>query len=110
MDKIRIENFIKLYEKSFIENWELPALTDYTTKTTLTYGDLATKIAQIHLFLDSIGLRKGDKVAICGKDSPFDRPLSPNFFCNTSRSFNNCSLSKTFNISWIISLISMRFQ
>lgn len=69
MDKIRIENFIKLYEKSFIENWELPALTDYTTKTTLTYGDLATKIAQIHLFLDSIGLRKGDKVAICGKDS-----------------------------------------
>lgn len=69
MDKIRIENFIKLYEKSFIENWELPALTDYTTKATLTYGDLATKIAQIHLFLDSIGLRKGDKVAICGKDS-----------------------------------------
>lgn len=66
---IKIENFIKIYEKSFIENWDLPALTDYPTKKTMTYGDLATTIAMIHLFYESIGLKKGAKVAICGKDS-----------------------------------------
>lgn len=66
---IKIENFIKIYEKSFIENWDLPALTDYPTKKTMTYGDLATTIAMTHLFYESIGLKKGAKVAICGKDS-----------------------------------------
>lgn len=64
----KIENFIKIYERSFIENWDLPALTDYPTKETITYGQLAERIAMTHLFFESIGLKKGDKVAVCGKD------------------------------------------
>lgn len=69
MSEIKIENFIKLYEKSFIENWDLPALTDYPTSHTLTYGQLAHEIAMIHLFYESIGIKAGDKIALCGKDS-----------------------------------------
>lgn len=68
-DSVNIQNFIKIYERSFIENWDLPALTDYPTKKTITYGELATEIAQTHLFFSNIGLRPGDKVALCGKDS-----------------------------------------
>lgn len=64
-----IQNFIKIYEKSFFENWDLPALSEYTTKQTFTYGDLATSIALTHLFFKTIGLKQGDKVALCGKDS-----------------------------------------
>ena len=67
---IKIENFIKIYEKSFIENWDLPALTDYVSGKGITYGELATNIAKLHLFFESIGLRPGSKVALCGKDSP----------------------------------------
>lgn len=67
-DEIKIENFIKIYERSFVENWDLPALTDYPTKTTITYGTLARDIAMIHLYYETIGLKPGDKVAICGKD------------------------------------------
>ena len=37
------ENIIKIYEESFKENWNLPALTDYTEKKTMTYGDFAEK-------------------------------------------------------------------
>lgn len=69
-EDIKIENFIKIYEKSFIENWDLPALTDYPTKKTMTYGEMARTIALVHLFYESIGLRPGSKVALCGKDSP----------------------------------------
>lgn len=69
MEKVDIKNFIKIYEKSFIENWDLPALTDYVSGKTMNYSDVATSIAKIHTFYDSIGLRKGDKVALCGKDS-----------------------------------------
>ncbi len=67
---MKIDNLIKIYELSFIENWDLPALSDYTKKTTRTYGDLAKDIAMIHMFYESIGLKKGSKVALCGKDSP----------------------------------------
>lgn len=66
---IKVENFIKLYEHSFIENWALPALTDYPTGKTLTYGEMAADIAMTHLFFKSIGLKPGSKVALCGKDS-----------------------------------------
>ena len=39
------ENFIKLYENSFRENWDLPCYTDYGEDTQYTYGEVAEKIA-----------------------------------------------------------------
>lgn len=66
---MKIHNFIKIYEKSMIENWDFPALTDYPTGHTLNYGDLAQLIAKNHLLFESIGLKPGDKIALCGKDS-----------------------------------------
>lgn len=66
---MEILNFIKIYESSFAKNWNLPALTDYTKKTTLTYGQLAQSIALAHTFYESVGIKPGDKIALCGKDS-----------------------------------------
>ena len=65
---MEITNFIKLYEKSFRENWELPALSDYVTGKTITYSELAMNIAKIHLFFNNMGIKPGAKVAICGRD------------------------------------------
>lgn len=67
---MKVDNFIKIYEKSFRENWTLPALSNYVTGKTMTYGDMASTMAMIHIFYDSIGLRRGAKIALCGKDSP----------------------------------------
>ena len=66
---MEIYNFIKIYEKSFRDNWHLPALSEYTTGKKLCYSDLAREIAKLHLLFESIGLEKGQKVALCGKDS-----------------------------------------
>lgn len=63
------ENFIRIYEESFKENWSLPALTDYAKGTTFTYADLATQIARIHLLFQECQIRRGDKIALIGKDS-----------------------------------------
>lgn len=68
-NEIKIENFIKIYERSFIENWDLPALSDYVSGKTMSYAKLAEIIAEIHLFYETIGIQKGSKIAICGKDS-----------------------------------------
>lgn len=63
------ENFIKIYEESFKENWALPALTDYGKGKTFTFGDVATEIARIHLLFHECQVRRGDKIALIGKDS-----------------------------------------
>ena len=63
-----IQNFIKLYEESFKENWDLPALSDYGRENTQTYGEMAEEIAKVHMLFASIGIKPGDKIALCGKD------------------------------------------
>lgn len=62
------EDLLELYASSFRKNWELPALTDYFEGRTLTYGDLARRIARTHLFFKTMGIKPGDKVALLGKN------------------------------------------
>ena len=62
------QNFNKLYEKSFSENFDLPALSDYQGQT-YSYGEAAAQIARMHLLFEELGMKKGDKVAVFGKNS-----------------------------------------
>jgi len=62
------QNFIKLYEASFKKNWNLPALTDYKGETSYTYGELAREIAKLHLLFSELGIEKGDKISLVGKN------------------------------------------
>ena len=62
------QNFIKIYEESFKTNWELPALSNYKDQETLSYGQLAEKIARIHILFTELGIEEGDKVALIGKN------------------------------------------
>ena len=62
------ENFIKLYETSFRENWDLPAVSDYGTNTGFYFRDVATEIARLHLAFKEYDIRIGDKIALVGKD------------------------------------------
>lgn len=64
------ENFIKIYENSFRENWDLPALTDYIAGKTLTYGELSRDIARLHVLFKQCQIHKGDKIAVIGKNTP----------------------------------------
>ncbi len=64
------ENFIKLFEKSFKENWDQTAFTDYTKGTSFTYGQAAKKIEELHILFEQTKLSHGDKVALIGKNTP----------------------------------------
>jgi len=63
------EDLLQIYADAFRENWELPALTDYAGGSTMTYGDFARRIARTHIFFQECGIRKGDKIALLGKNS-----------------------------------------
>lgn len=64
-----IRNFIGLYETSFRENWDLRCLTYYPTGESLSYGQYAERIAKFHLLFETAGIKPGDKIALCGKDT-----------------------------------------
>lgn len=60
--------FIDYIEQSIIRNWDRNALTDYKG-ITLQYKDVARKIAKFHIVLERAGIRPGDKIAVCGRNS-----------------------------------------
>lgn len=63
-----IPSFNSFVEQSIINNWDLDALTDYKGAT-LQYHDVARKIEKLHILFESSGVEKGDKIAICGRNS-----------------------------------------
>lgn len=63
-----IPSFNSYIQKSIIDNWEQDALTDYQGAT-LQYNDVARKIEKLHIAFENSGIRKGDKIAICGRNS-----------------------------------------
>ena len=61
-------SFISYIEESIKRNWDLDALTDYKGAT-LQYKDVARKIEKVHILFEESGIKKGDKIAICGRNS-----------------------------------------
>ncbi|MDE6494560.1 MAG: AMP-binding protein [Bacteroidales bacterium] len=62
------QSFLQIMEESVKRNWELPALTDYKG-TTFQYKEIARKIAKLHILFEAAGIRKGDKIALIGRNS-----------------------------------------
>lgn len=60
--------FLTLIRDGICDNWERPALTDYNGDTYL-YKDFAKKMAQLHILFNDLQIQKGDKIAICGRNS-----------------------------------------
>ena len=61
-------SFNKYIEKSIIDNWNLDALTDYKG-ITLQYHDVARKIEKLHILFEHSGVKPGDKIGLCGRNS-----------------------------------------
>ena len=65
---MEIPSFNALIEKSIIDHWDMDALTDYKGAT-LQYHDVARKIEKLHIMFENSGVVKGDKIALCGRNS-----------------------------------------
>ena len=65
---MEIPSFNALIEQSIITNWDKDALTDFKGAT-LQYHDVARKIEKLHIMFESSGVVKGDKIALCGRNS-----------------------------------------
>ena len=63
-----MKHYFTRLEEAIKANWERPALGNFRGET-FTFGEVATQIAKFHVFFEAIGLKKGDKVALCAKNS-----------------------------------------
>ncbi len=61
-------DFVSLIAQSLQQHWDLDALTDYQG-VTLQYKDVARKIEKLHILFENAGVQKGDKIALCGRNS-----------------------------------------
>lgn len=63
------QNFIKLFENAFQKYWDLPAYSDYGEDTTLTYADVAKRIAKLHILLEQCNIQPNDHIALIGRNN-----------------------------------------
>ena len=64
----QIPSFNLLIEKAIVDNWDRDALTDYKGAT-LQFHDVARKIEKLHILFENSGVKRGDKIALCGRNS-----------------------------------------
>ncbi len=63
-----MKHYLKRLEESIKANWEAPALGNYGGET-FSFGQVATQIEKLHLFFESINIQKGEKIALCAKNT-----------------------------------------
>lgn len=64
----KVPSFNALIENAIITHWDRDALTDYKG-VTLQYHDVARKIEKLHIMFNYSGIKPGDRIAICGRNS-----------------------------------------
>lgn len=62
--------FVRYFEKAIPEFWELPAMTDYVSKSSYTYQQVGEEIAKLHLLFEQMHIQPNDKVALVGRNTP----------------------------------------
>ena len=62
-------HFLDYLQTTIRRDYKEPAMTDYDDGGEFTYGEMAERIARMHVLFKEIGLKKGDKVALCGRNS-----------------------------------------
>ena len=66
---IGTDSILARLEKVFREDWDSPAFSDYGSDRLFTYGDVSTRIAYIHCMFAEVGVRPGDRVIVCDRNS-----------------------------------------
>lgn len=64
-----MNHYLNFIEHTIKNYWDSPALSDYGTDYNLTYGQMAQKVAALHIMFETAGIKKGDKIALCGRNS-----------------------------------------
>ncbi len=68
-ENIKKQSLLEVIEDSIRKNWKMPAYSDYGTDTCFTYADVAQQMARLHYIYKELGIKQGDKICLCAKNS-----------------------------------------
>ncbi len=66
---MQTKHLFQYFNEVFPRRWEVPALSDYKGTVSYTYGEVATQVARLGVMMEQLGVKQGDKVAMCGRNS-----------------------------------------
>ncbi len=66
---MQTKHLFQYFNEVFPRRWDMPALSDYRGTVSYTYGEVAEKVARLGVMMEQLGVQKGDKVAMCGRNS-----------------------------------------
>ncbi|MBR3883947.1 MAG: AMP-binding protein [Bacteroidaceae bacterium] len=61
-------HYLTFIDDAIKKHWDLPAITNYGSNT-YKFGEIAAGIERYHILFEKCGIKKGDKIAICAKNS-----------------------------------------
>ena len=67
--KLKSNSLLEILERTIRKDWKKPAYSDYGSDTSFTYGDVAKNMMRLHSIFKELGLKQGDHIAICDKNS-----------------------------------------
>lgn len=63
-----MRHYLSRLEETIKRDWDLPALANYHGEV-FSYKDIATYMEKFHIFFEAAGVQKGDKIALCAKNT-----------------------------------------
>lgn len=64
-----MKHYFDYIKQTMLKHWDAPATTDFESTCSYTYGQMAAKMAEMNIMFEQMGLKQGDRIAICGRNS-----------------------------------------
>lgn len=64
-----MKHYLSYFNEAFKTQWDAPAVSDFDGEVNYTYGEVAQKVARLGVLYEVLGIKPGDKMAICGRNS-----------------------------------------
>ena len=62
------KHYLQYLTEVMEHQWNDLALSDYNENHEYTFGELAVEILRLHVLFEQLGLKRGDKIALCGRN------------------------------------------
>ena len=65
---MELKHYLEYLQNTIVNKWDVLAMKDLDGNTSYTYGELAKEIARLHVTFHELGIKEGDKIALCGRN------------------------------------------
>ena len=65
---MELKHYLEYLQNTIVNKWDMLAMKDLDGNTSYTYGEMANEIERLHVTFRELGIKEGDKIALCGRN------------------------------------------